>query len=266
MTDFREIFTKGPKHRPTQVFIAVILGLAILGFFVGMEQTSLEVEGLASFARTSGTAKDEGLQARSYIELLEDPLKKNEQWLGSIDELARETTPGLLEEIENPEAGKAETLAFRATRRAYAGAPPTIPHPVKEYGDFSCLACHREGVTINGRLAPPMSHEVKTQCTQCHIVSQPPMPGARTDSYLLSTENTFVGMPEAHDGERAWPGAPATIPHSTQMRTNCMSCHGLNGREGLRTSHPWRQNCQQCHMPNADLEAQPTPNMPFPTP
>lgn len=237
--------------------IAVVLGLAALGFFVGMEQTSLEIDGLTSFTNSPRPDKGDGLQARGYGELLEDPLKKNEQWLGSVDELARSQKPDLLVEVENPEANKAETLAFRATRRAYAGAPPTIPHPVKEHGDFSCLACHREGVTINGRLAPPMSHEEKSQCTQCHVVSQPPMPGARTDSYLLSTENSFVGLPEAHDGERAWPGAPATIPHSTQMRTNCMSCHGLNGRQGMRSSHPWRQNCMQCHTPSAELEQYP---------
>jgi cytochrome c-type protein NapB len=32
-----------------------------------------------------------------------------------------------------------------------------------------------------------------------------------------------------------------------------MSCHGYTGLQGIRTTHPWRQNCQQCHAPSATM-------------
>ncbi len=249
-----------PEYRSTHVFVGVALGLAFLGFFVGINQTSQQMDGLTAFVPdASKEAPHESLKARGYGEILENPFRKNQHWLTSIDNLASKTTPQLTAEVEDPEKNKESTLLMREARRAYAGAPPTIPHPVKQKGDASCVACHQDGVTINGRLAPPMSHDFKSQCMQCHVVSQAPMQ-VENRSYLLSTENSFVGLSEPRDGERAWPGAPATIPHTLQMRSNCMSCHGLNGRYGIRTSHPWRQNCVQCHTPNAKLDAHPIPS------
>jgi nitrate reductase (cytochrome), electron transfer subunit len=53
---------------------------------------------------------------------------------------------------------------------------------------------------------------------------------------------------------RAFDGAPPTIPHSTLMRTDCLSCHGPQGLYGLRTPHPERQSCLQCHAPGAHLD------------
>jgi hypothetical protein len=53
---------------------------------------------------------------------------------------------------------------------------------------------------------------------------------------------------------RAYDGAPPTIPHHTWMRENCTSCHGLVTRPGTRTTHPWLTNCTQCHAPSAALD------------
>ncbi len=42
---------------------------------------------------------------------------------------------------------------------------------------------------------------------------------------------------------------PPQIPHSTEGRRDCLSCH----RDGLRppiTPHPERVNCVQCHVPS----------------
>ena len=38
------------------------------------------------------------------------------------------------------------------------------------------------------------------------------------------------------------------MPHGTFMRTRCLSCHGEYGYPGLRTDHPRRVNCVQCHI------------------
>ena len=185
---------------------------------------------------------------------MDQPLESNEHWREQLNLLAERTTPSIDAGVEHPEEGKQEALQLRASRRAYAGAPPVVPHPVKQRGDLACVACHSSGVRVKGQLAPPMSHEPMSNCTQCHVASSKPMPGAPSTSYQMSTENTFDGLPEPYNGEQAWIGAPPTIPHSTQMRSDCASCHGLNGRQGLRTSHPWRQNCVQCHTPSGVLD------------
>ena len=69
--------------------------------------------------------------------------------------------------------------------------------------------------------------------------------------------NTFAGILRAGPGLRAMPHAPPTIPHTLQLRTDCLSCHGLIARPGLRTTHPWLQNCVQCHVTTTDRDTVP---------
>ena len=135
-------------------------------------------------------------------------------------------------------------LAARAARRAFDGAPPTVPHPLDQQGVDTCLACHRQGLRLKGRLAPAMSHRAYTSCTQCHApgVAGGPAPAVQAAS-------SFSGMTSPGRGDRAWQGAPPRIPHAVFMREHCAACHGVNGRQGLRTSHPSRRSCVQCHVP-----------------
>lgn len=65
------------------------------------------------------------------------------------------------------------------------------------------------------------------------------------------SSNSFVGEQPVFPGARAWPGAPPTIPHTTFMRINCASCHGVAGALGMRSTHPFRDSCTQCHAPSA---------------
>ena len=53
---------------------------------------------------------------------------------------------------------------------------------------------------------------------------------------------------------RASSVAPPVMPHSTLMRVNCLACHGPNGYRGLRTTHPERLNCVQCHAVAAEAD------------
>jgi cytochrome c-type protein NapB len=66
----------------------------------------------------------------------------------------------------------------------------------------------------------------------------------------LFAENSFVGLPQdLRSGGRLHPLAPPTIPHKTFMRENCTACHsGAAAREEIRTSHPERTRCRQCHV------------------
>ena len=65
--------------------------------------------------------------------------------------------------------------------------------------------------------------------------------------------NTF--LQDLRHGLRLHDRAPPTIPHKTFMRENCVACHaGPAAREEIRTSHPERRRCRQCHVPVATQE------------
>ncbi len=52
-------------------------------------------------------------------------------------------------------------------------------------------------------------------------------------------------------------GSPLWIPHDLQLRGNCLACHGGPAAVAeIRTAHPERANCRQCHVP-ADAPAAP---------
>ena len=159
--------------------------------------------------------------------------------------------PALMEPIAFDPKLRAEAVAKRAARRAYNGAPPTIPHPVDSNDVTSCYQCHGEGKVIGTLIAPKISHQRYTNCTQCHAPVEVGTPG---DSPGLEVKNEFIGVASSGRGTRAYAGAPPTIPHATTMRENCTSCHGTLGLTGLRSSHPWRVNCTQCHAPSATLD------------
>jgi cytochrome c-type protein NapB len=119
-----------------------------------------------------------------------------------------------------------------------------VPHPIDPKGVAACLQCHRHGIVLEGRVAPAMSHEPLPSCTQCHAPA-PELDNPVTPAVVVA--NGFVGQAAADRGERAWQGAPPAIPHPTWMRQRCASCHGVTGPKGLRTTHPERRNCAQCH-------------------
>lgn len=152
--------------------------------------------------------------------------------------------PPLTEPFQRKPGDRENMLSARAERRAYDGAPPTVPHPVDERAAPNCLVCHEHGAKIGQLVAPPMSHMPLGSCLQCHA-SQAGFHGSPVPA--TSALNTFAAQPFGGLGTRAWTGAPPTRPHTAAMRSNCGSCHGVAGNPGLRTSHPERQNCEQCH-------------------
>jgi len=154
-----------------------------------------------------------------------------------------------LAEIRISPEEKVIALQQRAQNRAFNGAPPTVPHAIDHQSDASCVACHQSGAVTASLRIPRMSHTFLANCTQCHVESQP-----RHLPAVVFRENLFAGLPAPAAGPRAFPGAPPQIPHTTWMRSNCMSCHGYAGRHGIRTTHPWRSNCLQCHTPSAAME------------
>jgi nitrate reductase (cytochrome), electron transfer subunit len=130
-------------------------------------------------------------------------------------------------------------------RRAYPGAPPPVPHPLPDptvFGGTACLSCHGDGgwVPTLAAYAPPTPHPDLVSCLQCHVP-------AADDGATVRT--TFEPEPFPIGLGAALPGGPPPIPHTSQMRENCLACHaGPAAVRGMRVTHPERVNCRQCHV------------------
>ena len=131
------------------------------------------------------------------------------------------------------------TLAVFHSRRAFSGAPPVIPHALL---GGSCLGCHKDGgYTPEFKAYTPVTlHPQYTNCQQCHV--------EQTKSGLFVATN-FQRVANTEIDNQALPGAPPPIPHTLAMRENCNACHaGPAAVKEIRTPHPERQNCRQCHV------------------
>ena len=135
-----------------------------------------------------------------------------------------------------------------------------IPHP-DDARTSDCLSCHGQNVTVGGVKAPRMSHEKMLACRQCHVARATAFFAGRAPGGPPPTENSFEGLASG-PGHRATPTAPPTVPHGTHMREACGTCHGRWGQPGLRTSHPERVSCNQCHVPSLNRDSQHPPAFP----
>ena len=152
-------------------------------------------------------------------------------------------------DVPEVEGAVKSTAVARSERPAYDGAPPVIPHD--DFG-AACSSCHnRWGISVEGvGYAPANPHadtrEVgeTTRCRQCHVFV------TASDVFVASS---FQGLQQdLRSGGRLNPISPPTIPHRTLMRSNCVACHaGPGSREEIKTSHPERTRCRQCHVPEA---------------
>lgn len=132
------------------------------------------------------------------------------------------------------------------SRRAYAGAPPMIPHEVDAHmrDSQSCNVCHEKGgfVAKYNAYTPRTPHPEYKNCLQCHVQ-------ATVDNLFKESEWTSVSAPALH--RPMLPGGPPPIPHTLQLRENCLSCHsGPAAPLEIKTTHPERINCRQCHVPS----------------
>lgn len=185
-------------------------------------------------------------------------VKTEKQFYGLIPR--QETEAAMYDRLHDkdsniPLASKRKSTKRASTHynnRAFAGAPPRIPHPVSDLlqnGSFeNCLQCHQNGsYAIDMQAyAPIVPHPTFVNCRQCHVPK-------RTSKLFKDTnwKNVFKVV----EGRRHLPGSPPVIPHSLQLRENCLSCHLGNGAmEEIKVSHPERTNCRQCHVESNTLE------------
>ncbi len=249
----------GIPVRWVQILGALVIGVAFVGFLTGTRTTGAPLVWGAASDPGSIEAAGELAPAPSHAMLgTEEWRWMGRRQRGALAAMA-EDRPALADEREPAsDEDLATALTARAARRAYDGAPPRIPHPTTQQGALACLACHAEGLRVANLVAPVMSHDESAVCVSCHVEDVSAVPGGT--AALASgppIDNGFVGLEPPVRGPRAWHGAPPVIPHPTRMRESCGSCHGVLA-EGLRTSHPYRQSCTQCHALSASFDLQPT--------
>jgi cytochrome c-type protein NapB len=237
-----------PPARPLAALAAAIVAVAAIGFFTGTRGS----EPPASRRELQRSPVPTRAPVPTYEQIGARRRGPNERMYDDAFAALQRDLPARTAPVER--TGDLDAaLRQRASRRAYDGAPPTVPHPINQGDAPSCLACHEHGAIIAGRLAPAMSHARHDSCVQCHVSQVgPPPAGPRPPP-----ANDFAGLQPTPHGTRAWAGAPPTIPHTLSMRSRCDSCHGVAGVSPIRSTHPWRQSCQQCHVPAAATLALP---------
>jgi len=135
------------------------------------------------------------------------------------------------------EPNRKRTLAVYYSRRASPGDPPFIPHPIdaSDESGRTCLACHIDGgwVPRFSAYTPVTPHPDQVPCQSCHELQGAP------------TKTPPLAPPRLPAVTR---GTPTPIPHSLEERENCRACHvGPGAVDELRTTHPEREACQECH-------------------
>ena len=245
------------QHQRTLGVLFLIVGMAaVSGVFMGMRQTEKDTTKPTRF-KDAIVSEDRGdfKEAPRYAEISESGWLANEDWSFTLKNLPQQEVD--LSEQQPLDAGQlAVAIAARAERRAFDGAPPTVPHEIDQLSSVSCMVCHGEDSTvlIGDKRPATISHPYYSNCTQCHVPADGLRRLTEEETSRLIVASSFEGREPAGLGSRAYAGAPPTVPHPLWMRQNCMSCHGPSREHAIKTSHPSRQNCLQCHAPDADFD------------
>jgi nitrate reductase (cytochrome), electron transfer subunit len=259
---------EGPKDAVPKglvyCFVAIVLAVSLVGFLRGVDVTKDEMRTHIETTTTPHPEVDQNIpEARSYLEMRNRPPGEGSGW----DESLRLATSKPPREGKLDAKALEQALARRRKARAYDGAPPTIPHQIRQNSASECMACHGQGLQLGKARAQGIPHDNFTSCTQCHVTQEDPMPpGAKIAADPRATGNSFEGAKPTVHGPRAWSIAPPQIPHTTFMRENCMACHGDAGPSPMRTSHTSRKSCTQCHASSAEMDLRPDMNAWAPEP
>lgn len=147
-------------------------------------------------------------------------------------------------EAWSEEAPGERNLARFYELRQYPGSPPRIPHPVRaafEGEETDCLSCHGKGgfSPEYGKFVPVTPHPENVLCTQCH---------AQVTTTDLFVESGWQSIAPPKLGLSALGGSPPPVPHSLQLRENCIACHtGPAAVSEIKVTHAARGDCRQCH-------------------
>lgn len=113
---------------------------------------------------------EKGLE-EAYMPVIETPTGN---FIPSESGVFRRSTAGI-DYLNMPvDENHQRTLKDYYNNRAFLGAPPSIPHPVKEersLGGNTCTQCHQNGGFVEkyNAYAPITPHPEMVNCRQCHV-------------------------------------------------------------------------------------------------
>lgn len=188
------------------------------------------------------------------------------------------TRPAVLAIDPTPGARRSahpRTLATYRALRAYPGAPPRIPHGLTPMETLrgGCNTCHERGGYSQrfGAYVPVTPHPDMGACLQCHVgdatLMSTPLPGMDPNAQCRQchaagavrwsdSSVNWKPLPWPKLAEISGARSPQPIPHGLALRGNCLACHSAPAAVAeIRTSHPERANCRQCHVEtNGDVD------------
>lgn len=241
----------GPAFVPMRVFLVAAAATAIVAAIIAAERIS---------ERLALVPEDPPVATRAAPG---DPIAAEAQVFRTrIAMLAIEPTSGA------QRAAHPRSLTTWRSLRAYPGAPPRIPHGLtpEEFRSGGCKTCHERGgfSQRHGAFVPLSPHPEMGACLQCHVGDAKLMAIAlpSTDPSARCRQCHAPGAMRWRDSTLAWAAqvwppltrttrgrTPPPIPHALEMRGNCLSCHTTpSGVAEIRTPHPERTNCRQCHV------------------
>jgi cytochrome c-type protein NapB len=141
------------------------------------------------------------------------------------------------------DSGGRNLASFYALRQ-YPGSPPQIPHEVDmsfSGNETDCLSCHEKGGFSPefGKFVPVTPHPENLLCYQCHAKVE-------TTELFVATDWQSINPPRL--GQSSLSSSPPPVPHSLQLRENCIACHtGPAAVTEIRITHAARGDCRQCH-------------------
>ena len=164
----------GGLRRLLNVWLAVALGVSALGFVVGL-RTMQAPEAPATSERLIFDISS--ARPPTAYPALREASARAEAVTGDLDALRSGIPDRGAEAAQVDPRSEArlrpEARRLRAERRAYDGAPPTIPHPIAERNAVACMSCHVDGLKLVDKIAPPMPHKAYASCVQCHVAATP---------------------------------------------------------------------------------------------
>ncbi len=251
---------KTPAQKLAVIAALFAFTTGVSGYFMGLLQTNRFADKDRHVAPVpEAPAASSAPEAPRYADLADHTRQANHTWHNAITNLP--SAPAFTANTPRLSPEELTTLlARRDSRRAFAGAPPTVPHPIDQHTSAACLACHGQPTRVGRIDVPQISHPACTNCIQCHAPAAGPGPALATPPPAQATPvlaNAFAGLPAPVAGTRAYDGAPPIMPHTTAMRQNCITCHSPGGSSLIKTTHPQRQNCLQCHALDAGRETLP---------
>ena len=231
-------------------FFLIIVGIvSVSGFFMGLRQSTRgegETSPWLSVQESTQQEKANYPEAPLYKDIPSAEWKANKDWKNELSKLPKEPIDRSPREALDKEA-LAHILIARINRRAYDGAPPTIPHAINYRDVRSCSVCHSQdsNVLVAGQRAPAMSHPYLANCTQCHAPSEGLAFAVRSGTTGLVVENAFHGTKRS--GKRH-PGLPRSASHGAAscLDEGKIACHAMDRGCLMPLSHLTRRDRIVC--------------------